>query len=133
MFTSENAPQKAEGLLRMGMGIFLLLAGLNKVMGTFALDGGDSFLPAMLVQMFGMILPFLEVAFGVWLLSGWKREMGLWAVGMLYVIFILGLASMKDMAGVQGVFLYLLVVAYTMTLPAGGCCCFKKMCGLKKK
>ncbi len=140
MFSADNGSRNAEGLLRTGLALFLLLAGIGKLMGgigtfvTTMTTGmfAESFLPMALVTAVAYIVPVAEVALGVWLLSGWKRDLGLWITGLLFVIFIVGHLSVGDM-NLQGLFLYLLITAYTATLPAEDVVVYSKCVDFENK
>lgn len=120
-----SGQQKAEWLLRWGMGFFLLMAGLGKVAGGVALfvakmSGGftESFLPIALVTGFLYLIPFFEILLGIWLVVGWRRECALWTTGLLFILFIFGHKVMGDMAGIPALMTYLLVIAATLSLHA---------------
>ncbi len=130
---SEAMPAKGETLLRVGMGIFMLLAGIGKLMseggvagfaGAMSAPFAETMLPVGLAEAFLYLVPFIEVALGVWLLSGYKRVLGLFCTGVLFLIFILGQLLQGNMGAMADHFLYLIVIALALTMP--GCCCVKQ-------
>ena len=130
-----SGSQKAEWLLRWALAVFFFFAGLGKILGgvsafVYQMTPGfeDSMLPIGLVAGFFWILPFLEVLLGGWLLIGFRREGGLLLTGLLLIIFMFGHKIMGDMVGIMPIFIYILVVAGALYLPAAWefkCC---KMC-----
>jgi thiosulfate dehydrogenase [quinone] large subunit len=123
-----EAPQKAEMLLRMGLGLLMLIAGVGKIVGGYTgfVEGtsagfAEGPLPMALVTAFLYAVPVLEVILGVLLILGIRRVCVLFSTGILLLLFIIGLMLKGDIQGVNGVFVYLLVTGFTMTLP-GGCC-----------
>jgi thiosulfate dehydrogenase [quinone] large subunit len=127
-----TGPQKAEWLLRWALAVFFFFAGLGKIMGgvslfVYKMTPGfeDTMLPIALVAGFFWIVPFLEVLLGLLLFIGWKREISLWLTGVLLILFMFGHKIMGDMASIMPIFVYLLVVAGALYLPAAwklGCC-----------
>lgn len=125
-----TGPQKAEWLLRWALAVFFFFAGLGKIMGgvsvfVYQMTPGfeGSILPLALVAGFLWIVPFLEVLLGLWLFIGWHREYALWLNGILLILFLFGHKVMGDMDGIMPIFVYLLVVAGALYLPAAWDCC----------
>ena len=127
-----SGPQKAEWLLRWGMGLFLLMAGLGKFamgLSMFAakMGGGfeETFLPMAFITGFFYLIPFIEVILGLMLLVSWKRECALWMSGVLFLVFVFGHKLMGDMGSIPNLFIYIMVIAGALSLPAAwnlGCC-----------
>ncbi len=125
MFEKNNTGASlAEGLLRYAMALFLLLSGIAKLrMGlSFFVSNAssgfeNSFLPMIIVTGFLFILPFLEILLGLWLFTGWKREMALFKTGILLLILLLGILAKGDGTLIQSMFIYFLVVGFALSLP----------------
>ena len=127
-----SGAQKGEWLLRWAMGLFMLVAGMGKIMGGLSMfvanmSGGfaESFLPMALVTGFFYLVPFIEILLGLMLLLSWKRECALWTTGVLMIVFLFGHLAKGDMGNISSIMIYIMVVAGALTLPAAwnlGCC-----------
>jgi len=111
----------AEFILRIGMGIFLFFAGVGKIMGgipnfveSMSAGFAESILPMFLVIPMLYIIPVLEVLLGLLLLSGYKKNLALLGTGILLIIFLFGHLMQGQMQAIQGIFIYLIAVAFTL-------------------
>ncbi|MBI5414540.1 DoxX family protein [Candidatus Peregrinibacteria bacterium] len=125
-FQTKPNPESAELLLRLGIGVFVLLAGISKFqMGvsnfvkSTASGFESSFLPMSLVNTFLTVLPFLETILALLLITGFLRRWALLGTGLLLIVFIFGLTVNGNPDA--SLFVYLFVVAFALSLPGGFC------------
>lgn len=116
-------------LLRVGLGILMLFAGIGKFkMGFVGVANGMSqpydqtILPVIVAKYFLLALPFIEIILGAWLLSGFMKKSALAHTGILFLIFIVGLLLKSDMNSINQIFVYLLVTAAAMKMSCCGEC-----------
>jgi thiosulfate dehydrogenase (quinone) large subunit len=95
--------QLAYALLRLGFGINLAMHGLNRLLGglgRFAAKTAEDFastgLPRALVQPFGSVLPFLELAVGLLLIVGASTRLALVLGSLLMSTLMFGTALRGD-------------------------------------
>jgi thiosulfate dehydrogenase (quinone) large subunit len=113
----------AYGLLRLTLGVNMLLHGLVRILGgveVFAAgmtrQFAETMLPAALVQTFGTVLPFIELAIGVLLVFGAFTRATLVAGGALMIALVFGTALRSDWGTVGGQMLYALIFAVLLAL-----------------
>jgi len=86
----------AVALGRWVLGILFLFFGIAKLANVSGFAEGlgrqfeKTFLPAVLVSIFGYVLPFIEATLGVLLLSGLFRNIALFATGALLILLTFG-------------------------------------------
>jgi len=86
----------AVALGRWVLGILFLFAGIAKLGNVSGFAEGllkqfeKTFLPPILVSIFGHVLPFLEITLGVLLLLGLFRNVALFATGVLLILLTFG-------------------------------------------
>lgn len=89
-------------LLRLGIGISMFGHGLVRVPKLVAFSEwmvgsmAKSMLPAMLVRPFGLVLPFIELGIGIFLLLGLFTEISLIAGGILMLMLLFGSALAEN-------------------------------------
>ena len=124
-FVKKNSgTQASEWLLRGSFGIFLLFSGIGKFMmgidtfvGFIVPGFEETFLPKLLVTAFAYAMPFLEFLLGLWLLTGFKRDWALIGTGKFLAILMFGLLLQGNVDTVNKVFIYIFIIAYTLSLP----------------
>jgi uncharacterized membrane protein YphA (DoxX/SURF4 family) len=83
-------------LLRLYLGGVFLLASLHKIAhpGTFALDVATyQFLPLAVVNLFALIVPWIELLVGVQLLVGFRARGAALVSALLMIAFMIALGS----------------------------------------
>ncbi len=114
---------KAEGFLRLGLGLFLLLIGINKFLMGFTdvanqmvQPFADTWFPSRVALIWLYLVPFIEVILGAGLIFLCKHKKSFYcATGVFLLVMLFGTTVMGDMNAIQGNFLLLLVLSYAMT------------------
>jgi thiosulfate dehydrogenase [quinone] large subunit len=110
-------------LLRVGIGILFLFAGLNKFMREGGAVGvaesmidrfADTVLPGFLVTPFVYALPYVEVTLGVFLILGLFTRSALLFTGLLLLSLALGLLASGGNDTVPKVLNYLLITCVAL-------------------
>jgi thiosulfate dehydrogenase [quinone] large subunit len=120
---SDKVLCRAELLLRLSLILVMFVGGLRKMfawekfVATASAGFVESPLPMSFVRGFLYCVPVIELTLGAWLLSGWRREWALFAVGILLLIFQFGHMMMQDFPGLSRVIVDLLLVAMCLCLP----------------
>ncbi len=116
----------ASSLLRYGLGILMLFTGLGKfqmgidmVATSTAASFSATILPVVVAKYFMYVLPFIEVILGIWLISGLMKKYSFRAIGVLFLILIVGLFLKGDMNTVNQIFVYLLVTSAGIKMENG--------------
>lgn len=116
----------ASSLLRYALGILMLFAGLGKfqmgidmVATSTAAGYSATILPVAVAKYFMYVLPFIEVILGIWLISGLMKKYSFRAIGVLFLILIVGLFLKGDMNTVNQIFVYLLVTSAGIKMENG--------------
>ncbi len=132
-FTKNSATQMSEWLLRGSFGIFLLFSGIGKFMmgmdnfvGFVVPSFEETFLPLLIAKGFAYAIPFLEIILSICLLSGYKRDWALVGTGKFLVILMFGHLIKGENESVGALFIYIFIIAYTLSLPKFKCCCEEK-------
>jgi len=106
----------------MTLGFVFLLYGLGKFLGgIFAFaegmqkDFSSTWLPARMVYVLGLTLPFLELLFGALLILGLLRTLAISCGGVLIIILTAGLAISGNPGGVAHNLIYSLVVFFLLS------------------
>jgi thiosulfate dehydrogenase (quinone) large subunit len=120
---NDQALRRAELLLRTSLILVMFLGGLGKMfawekfVATASAGFVESPLPMAFVKGFLYCVPVIEFVLGVLILSGFKREQVLVAVGGLLLVFQFGHMMMQDFPGLSRVIVDLLLVTACMCLP----------------
>ena len=79
---------------RLGLGTLFLYAGYTKLRSPFLFEmavDGYQLLPADAVIVVARVLPWLEVALGLWLLAGWKLHYSATFTASLLGLFVVAI------------------------------------------
>lgn len=79
---------------RLGLGALFLYAGYTKLRSPFLFEmavDGYQLLPADAVIVVARVLPWLEVALGLWLLAGWKLHYSATSTASLLGLFMVAM------------------------------------------
>jgi thiosulfate dehydrogenase (quinone) large subunit len=117
-----NANAAASGLLRLGLGMLLFFAGLNKFLGPgpsgvskwMAGEFSETYLPGFLVAPYAYALPFIEVAVGFLLVIGLFTRATLVVCGFLLLSLALGKMVLQDHDTVSHILNYVLITAVAL-------------------
>jgi len=114
-------------LIRLGLGMLFLTAGLNKFMApggvasvSAAMREGfaGTWLPPLLTAPFLAVLPFIEVPLGVLLVAGLRTRMVLTFTGLLLVALSFGKMVEQEWPTVADNLTYVLMVSVALWLSA---------------
>lgn len=104
-------------ILRMTIGLVVFFYGVGKLVGgraefvaTLDRSFAASYLPAVLVHLFGQVLPFLEIAIGLCVALGMGTVVTLPALGALLLALTVGKAVIGDTRVVAENLTFMLVV-----------------------
>lgn len=115
-----SAEGAAAFLIRFSLGVLLLFAGFGKFMAPVGVGGvsamivdsfKDTYLPHFAVVAYTYPLPYLEVALGLWLISGLFSKASLLAAGLLLLSLAFGKMVQQDHATVAANFNYVFMAA----------------------
>lgn len=107
-------------LLRMAPALLFLVAGLNKFLGPGGPSGtmsgmatafAETWLPLILVKPFAFALPFIEVALGLFLMTGLYRNAALVGAGLLLLVLLFGKLVLGAYDDAPMFFIYLMTVS----------------------
>jgi hypothetical protein len=116
-------PAKAEGLIRLGLGLYFLIFGINKFVmgiGTFAQETVQPFaatwFPSIVAFGWLYIMPILEVLIGLSLIF-WhqKKEYAYFAAGVFLLIALFGVLVLGNAQWAQGNMLLLFALAFAVS------------------
>lgn len=109
--------------LRLGIGLVLFFAGLNKFLREGGASGvsraiidrmSETLLPTFLVTPYAYALPYTEVAIGILLFVGLYTRQTLVVSGMLFLSLALGLLAQKDGDTIVKVINYLFITCFAL-------------------
>jgi thiosulfate dehydrogenase [quinone] large subunit len=116
-------------IVRWILGLLFLMAGYWKVFvltpashaQQFFVEGfADTWIPTLLLQLFGYSIPFLELVAGLLICIGFRTREALIAVGLLLIVTTYGHALQQPLFDIDGhTFTRLVLIVFLLLAPFG--------------